>query len=204
MDAITIEQHKLIANSCKDLLNVVFSSDLDTVTNILNKSQSKIDQYNNNKLTITDISVYEIGIWNANIKKLIYGRYLNPILKKMKNIDEDDYEYICESHRIYDEDGSWLFDEEKICKSCKKELLKTEKLWFEHNDNMDNLRKEFSKACNNTVFEQDIRDKYTLLRRMSACTYHLNPLETIINNSIHIEILTTFFNQNKELLIKHN
>jgi len=204
MDSITIEQHKLIVNSCKDLLKVVFMFDVDTITNILNNSQSKIDQYNNNKLTITDISVYEIGIWKANIKKLIYGRYLNPILKKMKNINEDDCEYICESHRKYKEDGTWWFEKEKICKSCKKELLKREKLWFERNDKIDNLRKEFSNACDNTVFEEEIRDKYTLLRRKAGCTYNLKPLETIINNSIHIEILTTFFNQNKELLIKHN
>lgn len=209
MDLVEIEQHKLIVEKGKELLNVALYKDFDYLKSMIEFSKSIIDYYNNTNITVEDISNKENGIWNSIIKHIVCGHFYNPIINKMpEQVDRtDDIEYICKDHfLLYTyEDGTeeWLYDTDKFCKSCKKELLKRQKEYFDFIDEKDKIRDEFKKACDITVFCDDLKAKCILLIRKKTSSSDSDPLFLAIKNAIRTEILSTFQNQNKKLINKY-
>jgi len=210
MELIEIEQHKLIVQNCKELLRVSLQNDVDYLRNIIEKSTNIIDKFNNENLTIVDVSKTEIGSWTSTIKKVVYGKYYNAIINSLNkhNYDRsDDYEYICEEHKIFytHKDGSegWSYDVDKFCITCKKEYLKRERESIDYYTNKKNIKTEFKNACNNTVFCKDLMLKYILLNRRIPNQYKVEPLLLAIKDTIHTEILKTFQRQNKILITKY-
>jgi len=209
MELIEIEQHKLIINNCKKLLNVSFENDIDYLTNIINKSKNIINKYNNENLTIVDVTKKESGLWNSTIKKLVYGKYYNPIIKKInKHYDtSQDFEYACEEHKgIYTyEDGTedWFFNVDKFCSICKKEYLKRKNETKKHYKKIEKIKIKFKNACNNTIFCKDLRLKCILLNRRIPNHDKVEPLLLAIKDTIRNEILKTFQEQNEILITKY-
>ena len=209
MEAIEIEQHKLIVKNCKELLKVSLENDIDYLRNIINKSKNIIDNYNNENLTIVDVTKKEIGLWKSTIKKLVYGRYYNSIIKKIDSHDDrsEDFEYACEEHKdIYTyRDGAqdWFFNVDKFCSTCKKEYLKRDNETKIYYQNELNIQIEFKNACNNTIFCKDLRLRYILLNRRIPNKYKVEGLLLSIKDTIHTEILKTFQEQNEILITKY-
>lgn len=102
MNELEIEQHKLIVLNCKKLLIMCLSEDTKYIESVMLKSQKAINKYNNNKLSVSDITQKEIGVWNIAVKNYINSTYVTPLankleerLSKLKKYDEDDlFEYI--------------------------------------------------------------------------------------------------------------
>lgn len=210
MEVIEIEQHKIIVNKCTELLKVCLKKDYDILKNILDNSKNKIDNYNNKNLTIVDVTKQEKSLWSSTIKKVVYGKYYNPIKKYLDNNFNDrseDTDYICKEHKeIYTyEDGTqeWFYNEKKFCNSCKKEYLKRTKETDDFYKKKDAIKTEFKTACNNTKFSNDLMLKCILLNRKIPNKYKVEGLFLAIKETIHTEILTTFQNQNKKLITKY-
>lgn len=62
---------------------------------------------------------------------------------------------------------------------------------------------DFDKALNNTIIKTETRDKYILLMRSAYNSFYYNDLQKAIRDSIHIEVLTQFQEQNEELINKY-
>lgn len=209
MELIEIEQHKLIVKNCKELIKVSLENDIDYLQNIINKSKNIIDNYNNENLTIVDVTKKESGLWKSTIKKVVYGKYYNPIIKNLDNHYDrsEDFEYACEEHKdIYNhKDGTqeWFYNVDKFCPTCKKEYLKREKETKDFYKNIENIKSEFRDSCNKTIFCKDLRLKCILLNRKIPNQYKVEPLLLAIKETIHTEILKTFQNQNQKLITKY-
>lgn len=209
IELIEIEQHKLIVEKCNELLKVCFKNDVDYLQKILKKSKKKIQDYNDKSLTIIDIRKKELGIWKSTIKKVVHGKYYNPIIKNLDRYYDgsEDFEYLCEEHKeIYtcaDGTKDWFYNVDKFCSNCKKEYLKREKKTKDFYDHKENIKTEFKNACDNTIFCKDLMLKYILLNRKLSNYNNQQPLLFAIKDTIHIEILKTFQNQNQKLITKY-
>jgi len=209
IEPIEIEQHKLIIKYSKELLKVCFKNDIDYLQKIIKKSEEIIKDYNNTNLTVTDITKKEKGIWKAAVKKIVYGKYCNHIIKKIQDKISELYndDYICDDHKdLYtSSDGTkdWFYNVDKFCDTCKKEHVKRDIEQKKYQEKIDNIREEFKKACNKTFFSYDLMLKFILLNRKIENICKTEPLQLAIKETIHNEILNTFQNQNKELIIKY-
>ena len=85
MDALDIEQHKMIVLNCEKLLSVCLHEDYFNLKRIYDKSRKIIDEYNNLNLTVSDYNDIEKGLFFASVKKVIYGHFMNGVIK---NIDK--------------------------------------------------------------------------------------------------------------------
>lgn len=161
---IEIEQHKIIVELSKKLLNVCFDSQKDIIKNLIKNSKNEINNFNSKELTVVDASKSELGLFKSAVKKIIYGKFLNVIISKINKDDynEDDYYY-------------------------KK----------------DEIRNEFKNACNKTFFEKDLINKYILLSRKIENIYFQTPLEKALKETLHLQIITEFQNQNIKLINKY-
>jgi hypothetical protein len=208
MEAIEIEQHKLIIKNGNELLKVLLLCDVDFLQNIISKSKNIIDNYNNSNLTIVDVSKQETGIWKSTIKKVVYGKYYNSIIKKIgRYYDDDDFNYVCDEHRTYYtcDDGSedWFYNVDIFCITCKKEHLKREQDAKKFYKKIDDIKDELKNACNKTIFSKDLKLKCILLNRRIQNQYKVEPLFLAIKETIHIQILKTFQEQNEILITKY-
>ena len=200
-----IEQHKLIVERCKSLLIVSLEEDKEYLEDMINHSQMLIDEYNKENLTAIDISKRENGCFTGTVKKIIKGAYLNDIYKQIGDPPVDNHEYICESHyKYYEEWKEYLFVFEDFCESCVKESKKREKESKDYYEKIDKVRSEFNIAAEKTVYDKELISKYTIYRRKLINPYFLTPLEKVLGDTIRLEMLRVFQEQNKQLINKYN
>lgn len=202
---IEIEQHKLIVEKSKELLDVCLDDDREYIKSVIEKSQQKINDFNEKNLTVVDFFKKELGSWSSTVKKIIYAKYCNPIIDSIDFKDEsENYEYMCEKHKIYDDSfDDWFFDLKDLCESCKNEYYKREKNYIDFYKKKQKIFNEFKNACEKTNFSEELKAKYILLNRKVEDIYKLKPLEKSIKEVIRIEILKTFQKQNQELITKY-
>lgn len=207
MDLIEIEKHKLIVNRCDFLLDVLSEEDYSIVNDIRVKSDNILNQYNNKELTVINPSNTEKGLFFSMVKKVIYGEFLNPIIKKYTKYNYH-YEFICDDCKIYDNDNKedWYFDDDKLCVKCKKQYSEMEMNKKEYYDTIDFIRKEFHNKCNTLHFSQDFINKYILLNRKSPTSDYNNrsSLEKVLRETFHTLVKAEFEKQNIELITKYN
>lgn len=211
MDLIEIERHKLIIERCKLLLEIADSIDMINIKNIMTVSEKIIISYENHNFTVVNPSKREIGNFNGNVKLLVYGEFLNKILKDYELNNEyiyDDYQYVCMNCRIYDDENdseSWGVAPEKFCKKCNAEYKiresKRDVFW----KNKKIIEKEFKDACDKTFFDTNFINKWVFLKRKIAKRTNNNiDLQNALKDIMSTNIIDEFQNQNKELLIKYN
>jgi len=208
MESVLIEQHKLITERCKDLINVSLDEDVVFLRQILNKSKKELDEHNNENLTVVDVTSKESGIWRIVIKNVIYGRHINSLVGKLsKHIEHDLVDFVCDGDKMYDKKNTWndgwYYYEDKLCNTCKNKLEKIERKNLCIENNIQKIRDDFHEACNKTIFDKDLKLKYVLLSR-NIKNHKPNPLETAIKETIHNEIAKTFQEQNEKLIIKYS
>jgi hypothetical protein len=204
------DQHKIIVERCKDLLQVVLTEDKDIVTQIMNKSQSKIDNYNQENSTIIDATKTEIGLFNGMVKRIIEGKYINKLIKQIIEPEEAyDFDYLCDKEekqltQYEDFEDEYFYEPDLFCETCKKEFNERLNLLDEYRLKVKNIQEEFKNACNNTVFTDDLKLKKISLTRSIVVKYDPTEVQKILAKEIHKEIFLVFQEQNKELLSKYN
>jgi hypothetical protein len=202
------EQHKIIVERCKNLLQVVLNEDKDIVNEIMNKSQSKINNYNQENSTIVDATKYELSTFKRTAKRVVNGKYANVLIKLLKKpFYQEESEYLCdkEQQQTYDK-GSYnykYYDYDLFCDKCKKESDKRRKENDEYEDEVKRILNEFENACEVTFFTEDLKAKSISLSR-SITNHNPTELQKVLKNQIHKEMLVAFQQQNKELLSKYN
>ena len=201
MKTLITDQHKMVIQRCRELLNVAFDQDKETLKEILERSQKAIIKYNNNHLTVIVVSKTETGTWNSTIKKVITGRFVNKILSQHENkIYRDDFEYICDNDKVWNEDHTdWSLPDD-LCEDCQKECDIRKRKENESYEKCDNIASKFNKACENTIFPEDLKLKYILLCRRISHRTKLDSLELAIKDSIHTEIIKIFQEENIKLI----
>jgi hypothetical protein len=204
------EQHKMIVEKSKELLKVILIQDKDLVTEIMNKSQSKIDNYNQKNLTIIDATKTEIGLFNSMVKRIIEGKYINPLVKSIiKPKDEDDFDYLCDLEEMQvikyeDYEDDFYYDFNLFCDSCRKEYNERLKLCGEYKLKIETIISEFKNACSNTVFTDNLKSRKISLTRSIVVKHEPTEVQKILAKEIHKEVFFVFEQQNKDLLKKYN
>jgi hypothetical protein len=210
MNLMLAEQHKLIVERCKNLIQVLLIQDKDIVLEIMKKSQSKIDNFNQENLTIIDPNKTEIGLFNSMVKRIIEGKYINPLIKPIiKPKNEDDFDYLCDKEELQvmkyeDFEDDYYYDFNLFCDSCRKEYNERIKLVEEYKLQVETIVKEFKDACSNTVFTDDLKLRKISLSRSIIDKYEPTEVQKILVKEIHKEVFLVFEEQNKELLKKYN
>lgn len=209
MELELAQQHKLIVERCKNLLEVVLTEDKDIVIEILNKSQLKIDNYNEENSTVVDATKTELGLFRAMVKRIVDGKYVKPTLRLITNPrDEESYDYLCDKEEMqnYESHGHkyQCYDIELFCHDCRKEYEERRRLAEEYYIKVRNIENEFSDACDNTVFSDDLKSRSISLSRSIIVKYSPTELQKILKKEIHKEAMLVFEQQNKELLSKYN
>jgi hypothetical protein len=203
------EQHKLIVERCKDLLQVVFIEDKDIVKEIMNKSQLKVEEYNNENSIVINPTKYELSTFKSTAKRVVNGKYANVFIKTLEKPKyEDDYlDYLCDKEKKEKHENiTWdyeYYNPDSFCDKCKEEFYKRQKSSYEFQDEKSRIINEFQNACENTYFEDDLKLRSISLSR-SIVFGNPTELQKVLKKKIHQEILLAFEQQNKELLKKYN
>ena len=203
MNLAEIEQHKIIIKRCKELLKVSLKEDVAYLDSIIKKSNDILNDFNKKELTVVNFTQKEKGIWISSLKKSVKAKYLKPYLNKIYlDYDYDAEDVFCKEHYRWHtlKDGTKMFgyDYNELCDNCKKELNKRED---DYRSKYENACNDFDEACNNTVFSDELKTKYTLLNRRSI--NQPNVIEKEIRDSLLTERLLEFQKQNKELITKY-
>ncbi len=204
------QQHKLIVEKCNDLLKVLQTEDKDIINSIMNKSKLQIEKYNQENSTIVDATKTEIGLFNGMVKRIIEGRYINPLVKSIiKPKDEDDFDYLCDLEEMQeikyeDYEDVFYYDFNLFCDSCRKEYNERVKLYGEYKLKIKTIISEFKTACDNTIFPDDLIKRSVSLSRSIIIKYDPTELQKILKKEIHKEAFIVFEEQNKDLLKKYN
>lgn len=200
---LDVERNKLIVSRCNKLLEVCLDSEKETIETIRDNAKYKLDEYNNKKITVVNPTNREIGRWKASVRALIKNRFLKQI-EDRKVYTKEEYDFICESHRIYDESKHdvWFYDYENACDSCRSRIDEIENSWKAHYDLVNKAKDEFYKAIDNTILEDKLMERFVLVGRKIKRSDN-NPLEKPIRESIHTQFLKEFQEQNKELITKY-
>ena len=203
------EQHKVIVERCKDLIQVVFIEDKDIVKEIMNKSQLKVEEYNNENSIVINPTKYELSTFKSTAKRVVNGKYANVFIKTLEKPKyEDDYlDYLCDKEqKEKHENITWdyeYYNPDSFCDKCKEEFYKRQKSSYEFQDEKSRIINEFQDACGNTYFEDDLKLRSISLSR-SIVFGNPTELQKVLKKKIHQEILLAFEQQNKELLKKYN
>jgi hypothetical protein len=203
------EQHKVIVERCKDLLQVILIEDKDVINEIMNKSQLKIDNYNKDNSTVINPTKYELSTFKSTAKRVVNGKYSNVFIRTLEKPKyESDYlDYLCDKEQKQKYEGSnWVYeyyDSELFCDKCKNEYNDRQKYSYEYQDEKNRIINEFQNACENTHFEEDLRLRSISLSR-SITNHNPTELQKVLKKQIHNEILIAFEQQNKELISKYN
>lgn len=211
MDALIARRHSILLNKLNDLLPFVFEDDKELIKKIISKSKNIVYDYNSKKLTVLDASIKEDGLFRSNVKKIVAGRYYNPISKSMRLTLDDiyNYDFICEEHRVYDEKYKeynglgWVYYDEDLCESCKHKVDEIESKVDNIYNEIECIRKEFNEACDRTIIDDELRNQYILFRRTYSWTTKLSPLQSALLESIYTGIFIAFQKQNKKLITKY-
>ena len=203
------EQHKLIVERCENLLQVILKEDKHTITEIMMKSQSIIENYNEQNLTIINPTKTELGLFSSMVKRVIEGHYANKAIKAIGITDDPrTYDYLCDKEEMqistYEHYEYEYYDYDLFCDSCRKEHDKREILWYENIKKKNDIRDEFKNACNNTIFTDELRSRKISLSRSIIDKYYPTKLQQTLAKEIHKEVFEIFTKQNKELILKYN
>ena len=204
------QQHKLIVEKCNDLLKVLQIEDKDIINAIMNNSKLQIEKYNQENSTIVDATKTEIGLFNSMVKRIIEGRYINPLVKSIiKPKDEDHFDYLCDLEEMQvikyvDYEDEFYYDFNLFCDSCRKEYNERLKLYGEYKLKIETIISEFKNACDNTIFPDHLIKRSVSLSRSIIIKYDPTELQKILKKEIHKEALIVFEEQNKDLLKKYN
>ena len=156
------DQHKIIVERCKDLLQVVLTEDKDIVTQIMSKSQSKVEDFNKENSTIIDATKTEIGLFNSMVKRIIEGKYINKIIRQIIEPEHAyDFDYLCDKEekqltQYEDFEDEYFYEPDLFCDTCKKEFNERLNLLDEYTLKVETIIREFKTACNNTVFKDSL------------------------------------------------
>jgi hypothetical protein len=206
MELLELEQHRLVLERANLLIQVAFDSDKEYLKTMISNSKTIIDNFNKENLTVLDVDVVEDGKWRGAVKIMVRSEYARPIVKEMeyKRPHYKEEDSFCKEHYQYDEIYKGFFwEEEQYCEKCKLELKRQKKESESYYSKIHKVEREFYVACDNTVFEEDLRLKYILFKRQIKNKHKLTPLETTLNKTLRNEIIKTFQNQNKELITKY-
>jgi len=204
------DQHKIIVERCKDLLQVVLTEDKDIVTQIMSKSQSKVEDFNKENSTIIDATKTEIGLFNSMVKRIIEGKYINKIIRQIIEPEHAyDFDYLCDKEekqltQYEDFEDEYFYEPDLFCDTCKKEFNERLNLLDEYRLKVKNIREEFKNACNNTVFTDDLKLRKISLTRSIVVKHDPTEVQKILAKEIHKEVFLAFEQQNQELLLKYN
>ena len=201
-----IGQHKSIVTICSKLINICLKSDRETIQQILSNSENELKYFNEKNNTVCDATTKEVAFWKTFVKRAIFNGFVdditNPIDLKIENSFYKDLDFICESHRIHDPDGEWIYNPEILCSNCKSRITllnkKREKLY----EYKDLIIEEFTLAINKIVEINELKLQYIYLKRQRYSNVHYSLLEEI-RQSIKTEVLSEFSKQNKQLLTKY-
>jgi len=224
-----IVRHKIIVEKCEELIEFVSKQDEMTVNVIMEKSKAAINKYNEEKLTICNPTKSELGKWSLAIKSIVNARLVKPLLYPdeafawrfddffccdCRNVkftlenywdmpaDEFGNNLLKKHYEIY-EDGAdeYLFVLESLCHDCRAKYLDHIKYLDNCKKENEAIKNEFSKACNNTIFSEDLMLKHIYIMRNYGC-YNTDPIIVSVKETIKTKILQTFVEQNQELLTK--
>jgi hypothetical protein len=204
------EQHKIIVERCKGLLQVVLNEDKYIVNEIMNKSQSKVEDFNKENLTIIDATRTEIGLFNGMVKRIIEGKYINKLIKQIIEPEHAyDFDYLCDKEerqltQYEDFEDEYFYEPDLFCDTCKKEFNERLNLLDEYRLKVKNIQEEFKNACNNTTFTDDLMLRKISLTRSIVVKHDPTEVQKILAKKIHNEVFLVFQEQNKELLTKYN
>lgn len=185
-DIIEAEKHRLISDRAKSLMEMLSGSDAEAVADIMNRSNAVVDKYNSIRRTVINITQKEDGDFRGMVKKVINGKFVNPVVREI------------EESMPYPPPCKCQTDEECI-NTCEALDKKIRPIRDKARDKIQKHKANFSRACDETIFDDSIKFKYTLLRRQWKWP-ELNPLEIALRDAIHMEILTAFQNQNQQLI----
>lgn len=185
-DVIEAEKHRLISERAKSLLDMLSGEDAATVADIMNRSKVVVDKYNSTHRTVINITKREEGDFRGMVKKLINGKFVNPVVREIEK--SMPFPPPCECKT-----------EEECINTCGEWDKKFTPILKKAYDKIQEHKANFSTACDEMTFDESIKFKYTLLRRQWKWP-ELNPLEIALRDAIHIEILTAFQNQNQQLI----
>ena len=186
-DLLEIGRHRLIAERCGPLIDVLRGEDVDAVTDIMNRSKAKLDKYNKENRTVVDITKIEDGQWRGTVKKVVQGKF-GMSHRKIRSKSPDYPPCYCP-------------EDEDCTEECNKAHSEMEPIIKKYYEKCHLLMNTIDNACNNTKFPDDLKFNYILLRR----TWNwpdLNPLQIALRDVIHTEILSIFQNQNQQLIQK--
>lgn len=197
MKILKVEKHLRILKCCKEISQYV---DVDnTINDLIVEAKNVIKNYNKEKLKAIDISLIEKGKWKSTIKKTIISEYVHKAQNKYKYKED----ILCQICTLKSNNNEILTLEN--CKpKCKELYYEIINYNSKITDNRQKIHSEFMNAVDNTKINDDLIQKYTLLSREIKDKNRLNDLEKSIKESIKIEMLKTFEEQNKKLILKYN
>ena len=204
MDILEIEQHRLVLKRAKSLIKVAFNSDKEYLKNIISNSKGIIDNFNKENLTVLDVTEKENSNFSKALKFIVRSEFLNYILKKLEKsrIDYNDEYVFCESHfKYYPEYKEFLFNVDDLCCECKKENERQEKEYHSYFEEKKFIESEFMDSCRKSVFDEDLKLKWILFNRL--INENQNILYKSLKEAIRTEMISVYYNQNKELITKY-
>jgi len=168
------------------------STDRKHIELFVKKIQDKINIYDTDiKLDDLCPTKTEYGKVNQTFKKVIYGYYLNPILKKINKKTD----LIEKKYDVFGNSNKWT---ESTWEKYYKEIDLI-------NYNKDKIKDEFYNVCNKIKIPEKIKANYILFRRNIKDGYNPDYLEREIVNAFKIKFIEIFSNtkQGKELINKY-
>lgn len=168
----------------------------ETVEDIITKYSELLAEQNKITRTVIDPTNKELGMTNSSLKKHVAGEYLNPLKSKYEYKEIEYCDGGCGG--VFNDDDGW---------SHTKECNDIEEQAYQFNDNVRDKYQELSNivmdACNKTTLTQDIIDAKILLSRRTNW-HQMGDLEKSLSETIKIEFLRQFNEQNKDLQNKLN
>ena len=204
MELLNLEQHRLVLKRARSLMKVAFNSDKEYLENIISNSKTIIDSFNKENLTVLDVTERENSNFSKALKFIVRSEYLKYILKKIEDSQPDynDEDIFCKSHfTYYPEYKEFLFDEDDLCCECKKENERQIKEFHSYFEKKKFIESEFMDSCKKNVFDEDLKLKWILFNRL--INENQNILYKSLKEAIRTEMISVYYNQNKELITKY-
>lgn len=187
-DLIDIERHKIIVEKAEDLLKYITEFDRDSVEEIVNSTKRILDNYNNKHLTVVNITNTEKGKWISFLKCVVFAKYFN-------------HAFISRYPRHI---GRWNNSkEDKVYLLMYfRQARKNKAKYGITRRNEAEKKGEINATIENTIYDDDLKHKYILLRRKYTYPKTTN-LSAAITDSIRFEVLKSYHEQNQELINKY-
>lgn len=204
------QRHKLIIEKGKEFLKVAFDSDKEGVKKIIATSKNCLTKFNKKEFTIVDLTEVEKRRFITSTKRIIVGQFVNSKARELgKKISEYKTCKDCEKHKehsLWLGVKEWHVDYDKLCVKCQNYFYGIDRKIKLTNNLVDKIEQEFLDACLKTVFSSDLRNRYVMYKRMKINNggyYKSNFLDRAIADSLKIEVMSVFQEQNKQLITKY-